>query len=176
MRVDGGKEVRRQLAFVDVERVLETRREIQGGFVERTALARPTPRKSFQRGIRGTCGSNLGPSSMRNLVVLGFGRGFDLGGEHLTCDGLCAAYCIYGFAFNCYKAKTDISTRNLGSLHSNNVALLMDNTIFQGSRYGATAAFDVNTGAETAPFATLNSNTGMALVDIPTLPLLLILR
>lgn len=72
-------------------------------------------------GIRGTCGSNLGPSSMHNLVVLGFGRGFDLGGEHLTCDGLCAAYCIYGFAFNCYKAKTDVSSgepkQGFGGMH-----------------------------------------------------------
>ena len=74
------------------------------------------------------------------------------------------------------KAKTDISNRNLGSLHSNNVAFLMGDTIFQGSRYGATAAFDVNTGAETAPFATLNSNTGMALVDRKDISLMILLK
>ena len=59
-------------------------------------------------GVRGTAGSNCGPSSMRNVVAEGFGHGFDIGGEHLTCDNLAAVYCLYGFAFDCYVGKTSI--------------------------------------------------------------------
>lgn len=60
-------------------------------------------------GVRGTAGSNTGPASMRNVVSLGFGHGFDIGGEHLTCDNLAAAYCIYGYAFDCYVGKSSIA-------------------------------------------------------------------
>ena len=59
-------------------------------------------------GVRCTAGSNCGPSTVRNVVAEGFGHGFDIGGEHLTCDGLAAAYCLYGFTFDCYVGKTSI--------------------------------------------------------------------
>ena len=60
-------------------------------------------------GVRGTCGSNTGPASMRNVVSCGFGHGFDIGGEHLTGDNLAACYCLYGFAFDCYVGKGSIA-------------------------------------------------------------------
>ena len=73
----------------------------------RTAEGIPPPHPKSV-GVRCTAGSNCGPSTVRNVVAEGFGHGFDIGGEHLSCDGLAAAYCLYGFTFDCYVGKTSI--------------------------------------------------------------------
>ena len=59
-------------------------------------------------GLRGTCGSNYYRSEWKNCAVIGFGIGFDIGGEHVYCESLSALYNTYGFAFNCYKGKNRI--------------------------------------------------------------------
>ena len=59
-------------------------------------------------GIRGSAGSNNAFTAWKNCVCLGFGVGFDIGGEHVYCESLCAAYNIYGFRFDCYKGKHSI--------------------------------------------------------------------
>ena len=53
MRVDRGKKVGRKLAFVDVERMLETGREIKRRLIERTTLACAASRKPLERGVCG---------------------------------------------------------------------------------------------------------------------------
>ena len=60
--------------------------------------------------FRGTAGSNfVARSEWKNLAAVGFGTGFDIGGEHVYCESLSALYNIYGFSFNCYCGK-----RNFG--------------------------------------------------------------
>ena len=60
--------------------------------------------------FRGTAGSNfVARSEWKNLVAIGFGTGFDIGGEHVYCESLSALYNIYGFAFNCYCGKRNFS-------------------------------------------------------------------
>lgn len=62
-------------------------------------------------GIRGTAGSNFyAMTTWKNLVVQGFGTGFDIGGEHVYCESLSALYNIYGFAFDCYCGKSSINS------------------------------------------------------------------
>jgi len=56
--------------------------------------------------FRGTAGSNfMARSEWRNLAALGFGVGFDIGGEHVYCESLSALYNIWGFSFNGYRGK-----------------------------------------------------------------------
>lgn len=60
--------------------------------------------------LRGTAGSNFYcRNEWKNCSVIGFGIGFDIGGEHVYCESLAALYNIYGFAFNCYKGKNRIT-------------------------------------------------------------------
>lgn len=56
-------------------------------------------------GFRGCHGSNNYSTEWKNLATLGFGTGFDIGGEHVYCESLSAYHGIYGFAFDCYKGK-----------------------------------------------------------------------
>ena len=65
----------------------------------------PHPRSAA---FRGCAGSNIYTTEWKNCVALGFGTGFDIGGEHVYCESLSALYNIYGFAFDCYKGKTSI--------------------------------------------------------------------
>lgn len=69
-------------------------------------LAAPHP---LSVGIRGTAGSNHGVlNEWKRCSALGFGTGFDIGGEHVYCESLEAKYNVVGFAFDCYKGKRSI--------------------------------------------------------------------
>ena len=57
---------------------------------------------------RGCCGSNFYSTEMKNCAALGFGTGFDIGGEHVYVESLSALYNHHGFAFNNYKGKKSI--------------------------------------------------------------------
>ncbi len=60
--------------------------------------------------FRGTAGSNFyARSEWKNLVAIGFGTGFDIGGEHVYCESLSALFNIYGFAFNCYGGRRNFA-------------------------------------------------------------------
>lgn len=60
-------------------------------------------------GIRGTAGSNHGVlNEWKRCSALGFGTGFDIGGEHVLCESLEAKYNVVGFAFDGYKGKRAI--------------------------------------------------------------------
>lgn len=60
-------------------------------------------------GFRGTAGSNIGVlNEWKRLSAMGFGTGFDIGGEHVYCESLEAKNNVYGFAFDCYKGKGGI--------------------------------------------------------------------
>lgn len=72
-----------------------------------TAEGIPVPH-SDSVAFRCCMGSNAGPSGMKNCVAQGFGTGFEIGGEHIYCEGLGAVYNIYGFTFDCYKGKSSI--------------------------------------------------------------------
>lgn len=65
----------------------------------------PHPRST---GFRGCHGSNCYTTEWKNCATIGFGTGFDIGGEHVYCESLSAYHGIYGFAFDCYKGKTSI--------------------------------------------------------------------
>ena len=60
--------------------------------------------------FRGCHGSNNYTAELKNLAAIGFGVGFDIGGEHIYCESLSAYHGIYGFAFDCYKGKRSIDT------------------------------------------------------------------
>jgi hypothetical protein len=59
-------------------------------------------------GFRGCHGSNNYTTEWKNLATIGFGIGFDIGGEHVYCESLSAYHGIYGFCFDCYKGKRSI--------------------------------------------------------------------
>ena len=60
--------------------------------------------------FRGTMGSNyVAMSNWRNLAAYGFGIGFEIGGEHVSCDSLSALYNVYGFSFSSYSGKRSIA-------------------------------------------------------------------
>ncbi|MBQ8356686.1 MAG: hypothetical protein IJX39_02640 [Clostridia bacterium] len=65
----------------------------------------PHPRSTAFRGCHG---SNNYTTEWKNLAAIGFGTGFDIGGEHVFCESLSAYHGIYGFAFDCYKGKRSI--------------------------------------------------------------------
>jgi hypothetical protein len=65
----------------------------------------PNPRTV---GFRSCHGSNNYCVEMKNLATIGFGVGFDVGGEHIYCESLSAYHGIYGFRFDCYKGKRSI--------------------------------------------------------------------
>lgn len=65
----------------------------------------PNPRSV---GFRGPHGSNNYTVELKNLATIGFGVGFDIGGEHVYCESLSAYHGIYGFCFDCYKGKRSI--------------------------------------------------------------------
>ena len=76
-------------------------------FASSSGIAVPHPASVA---FRGTAGSNFAArSEWKNLVAIGFGTGFDIGGEHVYCESLSALYNIYGFAFNCYYGKRNFS-------------------------------------------------------------------
>lgn len=59
-------------------------------------------------GFRLGIGSNYFCHTVKHCLVTGLGVGFDIGGEHVYCETLGAAYCNCGFRFDCYKGKTNI--------------------------------------------------------------------
>lgn len=67
----------------------------------------PNPKSTAFRGCHG---SNNYSTEMKNLASIGFGTGFDIGGEHVYCESLSAYHGIYGFAFDCYKGKFSIDS------------------------------------------------------------------
>lgn len=68
----------------------------------------PNPRSVAFRGCHG---SNNYTTEWKNLAAIGFGVGFDIGGEHVYCESLSAYHGIYGFAFDCYKGRTSIDSK-----------------------------------------------------------------
>jgi len=60
-------------------------------------------------GFRFGIGSNLFCHTAKHCLVTGLGVGFDIGGEHVYCETLAAAYCNYGYRFDCYKGKTNFN-------------------------------------------------------------------
>ena len=66
-------------------------------------LSVPHPRSVA---FRGSAGSNIGIlNEWKRLSAMGFGTGFEIGGEHVYCESLEAKNNIYGFTFDCYKGK-----------------------------------------------------------------------
>ena len=53
-------------------------------------------------GITMTSGSNIPVSRFDNIVAIGFGQGFQVGGEHVICNNCLGSLCLYGWTFGNY--------------------------------------------------------------------------
>ena len=101
-------------------------------------VALPHPRSVAFRGCHG---SNNYTTEWKNLAAIGFGVGFDIGGEHVYCESLSAYHGIYGFCFDCYKGKRAIEDpddgRALGvSIYPIVCVNLLDEHNFHMPRFG----------------------------------------